>query len=293
MANRLIRIEDMASITTTAGSPKGPPAQLRPNPTSPTHTAPPYQSAIPGLAPAPGAPLSPRTAAMVLEAAGKTDGDMLVKNAKDFAATIRQLKKRNGRDPRPGPRSREVDSTSCLATKRTSPRPATIPVATTAAAAPPPTTNQSTKACAPSDSRRTQAKQAGFYIPDDDGNQQEPKFVRFVQGANPHAEGNSRTRVPHLPPPPLRTSRLRRDRCPLGPTPYLVHRRPLPSQQHVQRRSQGGLGTQQLGDLRRPHPLPASRRPDRHLGGQGRRSRAACRTSTRGKGTDEVPPGGR
>jgi hypothetical protein len=30
---------------------------------------------------------------MVLEAAGKTDGDMLVKNAKDFAATIRQLKK--------------------------------------------------------------------------------------------------------------------------------------------------------------------------------------------------------
>jgi hypothetical protein len=112
---------------------------------------------VPGLAPAPGAPLSPRTAAMVLEAAGKTDGDMLVKNAKDFAATIRQLKKRWTK-PKTGPSKPRTDSKSCSATKKTNPRPATTPPTATAAAAPPPTTNRSTKVCAPSDSRRTPAR---------------------------------------------------------------------------------------------------------------------------------------
>jgi hypothetical protein len=48
---------------------------------------------IPELVPAPlSTTLSPRTAAMVLEAAGPGDGNILLDNAKDLAATLRLLK---------------------------------------------------------------------------------------------------------------------------------------------------------------------------------------------------------
>jgi hypothetical protein len=100
MANRLIRIEDMASIATDPNDhvePGTDQVEAEPDITNPHHSPPlvsqDNDDEVPGLAPAPGAPLSPQTATMVLEAAGKTDGDMLIENAKDFAATICQLKK--------------------------------------------------------------------------------------------------------------------------------------------------------------------------------------------------------
>jgi hypothetical protein len=101
MANPLIRVEDMASIAANTDDPinlKADQIETEPDITDP-HRSPPLVSQddddeVPSLAPAPGAPLSPWTAAMVLEAAGKTNGDMLVKNTKDFTATIHQLKKR-------------------------------------------------------------------------------------------------------------------------------------------------------------------------------------------------------
>jgi hypothetical protein len=194
MANRLIRIEDMASIAadvTDHVNELVEQTEKEPDITDP-HRSPPLVSQddddeVPGLAPAPGAPLSPQTAAMVLEAAGKTDGDMLVENAKDFAATICQLKKRL--DETQDRALQAEDRLEELERNKENE---------------PPACNHSTRrqcsnststydlpeyaGVCPAGFEDNSGQASGFYIPDDDGNQLEPKFIRFVQGANPHAE---------------------------------------------------------------------------------------------------------
>jgi hypothetical protein len=195
MANRLIRIEDVASITTTTidtGKGRASPVETEPDITDPHRTPLPVSqdddNEVPGLAPTPGAPLSPRTAAMVLEAAGKTDGNMLVKNAKDFAATIRQLKKRMDETQ---DRALEAEHRleELLSNKENE------PPACKHSNHHPRSSSTSTydqpeyEGVCPTGFEENTGQATGFYIPDDDGNQQEPKFVRFVQGANPHAEG--------------------------------------------------------------------------------------------------------
>jgi hypothetical protein len=196
MANRLIRIEDVASIASTTGdqlTERAPsPMETEPDITDPHRTPLPVSQddddEVPGLAPAPGAPLSPRTAAMVLEAAGKTDGDMLVKNAKDFAATIRQLKKRMDETQ---DRALEAESRleELLSNKENEP-PACKHTDRHQRNSSADTYDQPEyEGVCPVGFEENTGQATGFYIPDDDGNQQEPKFVRFVQGANPHAEG--------------------------------------------------------------------------------------------------------
>jgi hypothetical protein len=196
MANHLIRIEDVASIASTTGdqlTERAPsPMETEPDITDPHRTPLPVSQddddEVPGLAPAPGAPLSPRTAAMVLEAAGKTDGDMLVKNAKDFAATIRQLKKRMDETQ---DRALEAENRleELLSNKENEP-PACKHTNRHQRNSSADTYDQPEyEGVCPVGFEENTGQATGFYIPDDDGNQQEPKFVRFVQGANPHAEG--------------------------------------------------------------------------------------------------------
>jgi hypothetical protein len=136
---------------------------------------------VPGLAPAPGAPLSPRTAAMVLEAAGKTDGDMLVKNAKDFAATIRQLKKRMDETQ---DRALEAENRleELLSNKENEP-PACKHSSRQRNSSTDTYDQPEYEGVCPVGFEENTGQATGFYIPDDDGNQQEPKFVRFVQGS--------------------------------------------------------------------------------------------------------------
>jgi hypothetical protein len=64
----------------------------------------------------------------------------------------------------------------------------------------------------------------GFYIPDDNRHQVEPKFIRFVQGANPHAEGTQGQGFPlfihHLyAPTDYEDTDLPWARCPSGSLP--------------------------------------------------------------------------
>jgi hypothetical protein len=100
MANQLICIEDVASITALTVDNIEEEINLvnkEPNITNP-HCTPPIVSQdnddeVPGLAPAPlTITLSPCTAVMVLEAAGPGDGEILLDNAKDLAATLHHLK---------------------------------------------------------------------------------------------------------------------------------------------------------------------------------------------------------
>jgi hypothetical protein len=196
MANRLIRIEDVASIAFTSAdqlTERAPsPAGTEPDITDPHRTPLPVSQdddeEVPGLAPAPGAPLSPRTAAMVLEAAGKTDGDMLVKNAKDFAATIRQLKKRMDETQ---DRALEAEGRleELLSNKENEPPACNHSNHRNRSSSTATYDQPEYEGVCPVGFEENTGQATGFYIPDDDGNQQEPKFVRFVQGANPHAEG--------------------------------------------------------------------------------------------------------
>jgi hypothetical protein len=190
MANRLIRIEDVASIASTTDdqvTERAPsPMETEPDITDPHRTPLPVSQddddEVPGLAPAPGAPLSPRTAAMVLEAAGKTDGDMLVKNAKDFAATIRQLKKRMDETQ---DRALEAENRleELLSNKENEP-PACNHSSHRDRSNSTATYDQPEyEGVCPVGFEENTGQAAGFYIPDDDGNQQEPKFVRFIPGS--------------------------------------------------------------------------------------------------------------
>jgi hypothetical protein len=105
MANRLIRIKDVATIASTSQSTVNQPlldaanafAQLTANFEKVVEVPLANEDDdddIPELVPAPLSTLSPRTTAMVLEAAGPSDGAILLNNAKDLAATIRALKER-------------------------------------------------------------------------------------------------------------------------------------------------------------------------------------------------------
>jgi hypothetical protein len=149
---------------------------------------------IPELVQAPLADtLSPRTAAMVLEAAGPGDSQILLDNAKDLTSTLRflhqhlrasllraddterraneaedrveELEKNKENKPPRGRRRRRSSSNS----------------------------NRSEDTAilvCPEGFEENHGQALGFYIPDDDGTQIEPKFIRFIQGVGtPHAEG--------------------------------------------------------------------------------------------------------
>jgi hypothetical protein len=151
---------------------------------------------IPGLVHAPIAPfstLSPRTAAMVLKMAGPDDGQILLANAKDLASTLRTLHRRlrdlmdktdsaekraieaedhleeierNKENEPPRGRRRRRDSTNSSHSS---------------------TTNVAVR---PPGFEENHGQALGFYIPDKEGDQIEPKYIRFVQGTgNPHVEG--------------------------------------------------------------------------------------------------------
>jgi hypothetical protein len=150
---------------------------------------------IPELVQAPLADtLSPRTAAMVLEAAGPGDGQILLDNAKDLAATLRflhqrlraslmraddaerraneaedrveEIERNKENEPPRGRRRRRGSSSSSNHSDDT------------------------TVLVCPEGFEENRGQAAGFYIPDDDRTQIEPKFIRFVQGVGtPHAEG--------------------------------------------------------------------------------------------------------
>jgi hypothetical protein len=138
--------------------------------------------------------LSPHTAAMVLEAAGPGDGQILLDNAKDLAATLHflhqrlranltqaddakrrafeaenrleELEKNKENEPPRGHQCRRNSSSSSNDSDNT-----TILVC-------------------PEGFEENRGQTTGFYIPDEDGTQIEPKFIQFVQGAGtPHAEG--------------------------------------------------------------------------------------------------------
>jgi hypothetical protein len=138
--------------------------------------------------------LSPRTAAMVLEAAGPGDGQILLDNAKDLAATlcflhqclcanllraddterrafeaenrVEELKKNKENEPPRGRRRRRSSSSSSNRDDDTA-----------------------VLVC-PEGFEENHGQASGFYIPDDDRMQIKPKFIRFVQGVGtPHAEG--------------------------------------------------------------------------------------------------------
>ena len=141
-------------------------------------------------------PLSPRTAAMVLEIAHQGDGDTLLKNAKDLAATIRamqqrieiaegracdaesevleledkveELEKKENEPPRSRRRRRNEDSDGWADS---------------------PDDDEDVPAC-PAGFEFNTGQAEGFYIPDSDGRQIEPRYVKFVQSpGDPHAEG--------------------------------------------------------------------------------------------------------
>jgi hypothetical protein len=162
MANRLIRIEDVASIASTTGDQltERAPAQWRPNPTSPTLTAPPYQSAKTTTTksldwPPPQAPPShPEQQQWSSRPLGRPMATCSSRTPRTSPPPSASSKNEWTR-PKTGPSKPRIDSKSCSATRKTNPRHATIPTTATAAAAPPPTTNRNTKACAPSGSRRT------------------------------------------------------------------------------------------------------------------------------------------
>src|SRR3984893_8694879 len=226
MANRLIRIEDMATIATSSQlthlDPEDALSERSDILTNETYehdregnvkergddeSNETYDTSGHALPPAPGSGLSPRSAAMVLEIAGPGDGKILLDNAKDLAATIRLLKdcfditheraqnaeaqaqdcenRANEAEDRleelernkenEPPRGRRRGRSSSGSTDSTPP--------------------EYTAAC-PQGFEENTRQARGFYIPDDDGVKIEPKYIRFIQGPNPHAEGTQGSGFP-------------------------------------------------------------------------------------------------
>jgi hypothetical protein len=160
-------------------SPKGPPVQLRPNPTSPTRTVPPYPSARTTTQksldwPLPQAPpFHPEQQQWSWRPPGRLTATCSSKTPRTSPPPSANSKG-EWTKPRTAPSRPRVDSRSSLAIRRTSPRHATTQIAVSAAPAPPPTTSQNTKACALSGSRRTPARQPGFTSPTTTGTNRSP-----------------------------------------------------------------------------------------------------------------------
>jgi hypothetical protein len=224
MANRLIRIEDIASIAGTAILPEeatlsSPDTNVTVNNDEqgnrvadtgnvalgePAVDKEPGQidedsdgDDIPGLVRAPIAPfstLSPRTAAMVLEVAGPGDGQILLDNAKDLASTLRILHRRL-RD--------SMDKTEDAEKRATEAEDRLEEIERNKENEPPrgrrrrrsnssdsrASTDTAVAVC-PEGFEENRGQAAGFYIPDEEGQQVEPAFIRFVHGTGtPHVEG--------------------------------------------------------------------------------------------------------
>ncbi len=158
---------------------------------------------VPKLTPPPGVPLSPRTTAMVLDSA---NADLLAANAKDIAATIRRLQsrleaetlrandcenwaqecsdkleaiERNKENEAPQPfrpsrRPRSASTSSSSSSNSSNGTGTTLP--------------EYGDVC-PANFEPNRGQVQGFHIPGPDGEVLEAKYIRFVQGANPHAEG--------------------------------------------------------------------------------------------------------
>jgi hypothetical protein len=181
--------------------------------------------------------------------------------------------------PRPEPSRLNAASKNSRPTKRTNPREAAAAVAAAAAAA----TTATTPPCwsAPKGSKRTTGRSPGSTSPTTTG----PRSSRNSSGSykgsglltpRGHKDGGSPstalTSSPPLTTPTPTSPRTDAD---------LVHRRPLPTQPHVQHGPLGLPRAQQLGDQRGHHPLSKLRRTDRDLGSQSRRSRPMSGTRTR------------
>jgi hypothetical protein len=216
MANRLIRVEDLAAIVEASqqaddqiNQHEAARLQSLNRDTPPETTTVPLANGdddddIPELVPAPlSVTLSPRTAAMVLEAAGPGDGNILLDNAKDLATTLRLLKARldesledarqaNERASRAAnhaqdaeDRANEVEDKLEKLEKNKENEP---PRGRRRRRNHSSDSEEETTVC-PQGFEENRGQAEGFYIPNDDGESVEPKYVRFVQGANLHAEG--------------------------------------------------------------------------------------------------------
>src|ERR1700730_10771601 len=226
MANRLIRIEDMATITTSSQlTPVDPEdalterSDILPNETY-EHEAEgnvkergddesneTYDTSGHALPPAPGSGLSPRSAAMVLEIAGPGDGKILLDNAKDLAATIRLLKdcfdiahecaqdaEAQAQDCENRANEAEDRLEELERNKENEPprgRRRGRSTSSSADSTPP----EYTATC-PQGFEENTGQARGFYIPDDNRVKIEPRYIRFIQGPNPHAEGTQGSGFP-------------------------------------------------------------------------------------------------
>jgi hypothetical protein len=150
---------------------------------------------IPELVQAPLADtLSPRTAAMVLEATGPGDGQILLDNAKDLATTLHFLHQRLRANLT---RADEAETRAFAAENRIEELEANKenkpPQGRRRRRSNSSSSNNSdstTVLVCPKGFEENHGQVTGFYIPDDDGTQIEPKFIQFVQGVGtPHAEG--------------------------------------------------------------------------------------------------------
>jgi hypothetical protein len=199
MANHLIHIEDVASITASSinntdngDTTKEPDTEEPHSPVVNNNKviSQDDNDKVPGLAPAPLATtLLPQTAVMVLEATGPTDGNMLVDNAKDFAATIHLLK--NQLDEAHERAYQAEDQLEELEQNKENKAPAGnhgVHHLCSNSSGSGYDLPEYASVC-PAGFKDNHGQAQGFYIPDDDGHQVEPKFIRFVQGANPHTEG--------------------------------------------------------------------------------------------------------
>jgi hypothetical protein len=216
MANRLIRIEDMAALAAASQQADDQVDQYEAtrlqylnedNSPDKAVTVPPANGDddddIPELVPAPlSITLSPRTAAMVLEAAGPGDGNILLDNAKDLATTLRLLKTRlnesledahqaNERAHRAADHAQDAEDRANEVEDRLE------KLEKNKENEPPrgrrrrrnnSSDDEETVVC-PQGFEENKGQAEGFYIPNDDGESIEPKYVRFVQGGTLHAEG--------------------------------------------------------------------------------------------------------
>jgi hypothetical protein len=147
--------------------------------------------------------LSPRTAAMVLEAAGPGDGNILLDNAKDLAATLRLLKTRLDKSLEDARRANECahraadhaqdaenwaneveDRLEELEKNKENEPPQGRRRRRNSSS----DSGEDAAVC-PNGFEENKGQAEGFYIPNDDGESIEPKYVRFVQGGTLHAEG--------------------------------------------------------------------------------------------------------
>jgi hypothetical protein len=194
MANRLIRIEDVASIAATTINPiegRASPVETEPDITDPHRSPPPISQddddEVPGLAPAQAPPSHPEQQQWSWKLPGKPTATCSSKTPRTSPPPFASSKN-DWTKPKTAPSKPKIDLSSWSQQRERTPRMQPFE--------PPPAQQQHQHlrlpeyaGVCPVGFEENTGQATGFYIPDDDGNQVEPKFIRFVQGANPHAEG--------------------------------------------------------------------------------------------------------